>query len=64
MLTSQMIKEAALRAGADACGIAPVSRMKEIKEIVFLLRFNDARIITSEFPFQESSRLSLPISST
>ncbi len=28
MLTSQMIKEAALRAGADACGIAPISRME------------------------------------
>ena len=28
MLTSQMIKEAAKRAGADKCGIAPVSRMK------------------------------------
>ena len=28
MLTSQMIKEAALRAGADKCGIAPVSRLK------------------------------------
>ena len=27
MLTSQMIKEAARRAGADACGIAPISRM-------------------------------------
>ena len=27
MLTSQMIKEAAKRAGADACGIAPISRM-------------------------------------
>lgn len=27
MLTSQMIKEAALRAGADKCGIAPMSRL-------------------------------------
>ena len=27
MLTSQMIKEAALRAGADKCGIAPISRL-------------------------------------
>ncbi len=27
MLTSKMIKEAALAAGADACGIAPISRM-------------------------------------
>ena len=27
MLTSQMIKEAAKKAGADACGIAPISRM-------------------------------------
>ncbi len=27
MLTSEMIKEAALAAGADACGIAPISRM-------------------------------------
>lgn len=26
MLTSQMIKEAALAAGADMCGIAPMSR--------------------------------------
>ena len=26
MLTSKMIKEAALAAGADACGIAPMSR--------------------------------------
>lgn len=28
MLTSQMIKQAALEAGADACGIAPISRLK------------------------------------
>ncbi len=28
MLTSQMIKEAALAAGADICGIAPVSRLR------------------------------------
>ena len=28
MLTSKMIKEAALRAGADVCGIAPITRMK------------------------------------
>ena len=28
MLTSQMIKEAALRAGADKCGIAPVSDLR------------------------------------
>ena len=28
MLTSQMIKEAALAAGADKCGIAPMSRFK------------------------------------
>ena len=28
MLTSQMIKEAALAAGADACGIAPMSRLR------------------------------------
>ena len=27
MLTSQMIKDGALKAGADACGIAPISRM-------------------------------------
>lgn len=28
MLSSKLIKEAALAAGADACGIAPISRMK------------------------------------
>ena len=28
MLTSDMIKKAALEAGADACGIAPISRLK------------------------------------
>ena len=28
MLTSQMIKQAALEAGADVCGIAPISRLK------------------------------------
>ena len=28
VLTSKMIKEAALAAGADACGIAPMSRLK------------------------------------
>lgn len=28
MLTSKMIKEAALAAGADKCGIAPMSRFK------------------------------------
>ena len=27
MLTSEMIKKVALEAGADACGIAPISRM-------------------------------------
>ena len=27
MLTSQMIKEAAYAAGADKCGIAPISRL-------------------------------------
>ena len=28
MLTSKMIKDAALAAGADLCGIAPISRLK------------------------------------
>ena len=28
MLTSEMIKKAAFEAGADKCGIAPVSRLK------------------------------------
>ena len=28
MLSSKLIKEAALAAGADVCGIAPISRMK------------------------------------
>lgn len=28
MLTSQMIKEAARQAGADMCGIAPMSRLR------------------------------------
>ena len=28
MLSSKLIKEAALAAGADACGIAPITRMK------------------------------------
>ena len=27
MLTSEMIKKVALEAGADACGIAPISRL-------------------------------------
>ena len=34
MLTSKMIKEAALLAGADKCGIAPISRMKGAPDVM------------------------------
>ena len=34
MLTSKMIKEAALAAGADKCGIAPISRMKGAPDVM------------------------------
>ncbi len=34
MLTSKRIKEAALAAGADACGIAPISRLKGAPDVM------------------------------
>ncbi len=38
MLTSKMIKKAAYAAGADKCGIAPISRLKGAPDIQFQFR--------------------------